>query len=181
MRGQALLAVGALASALLVAQPAAAEHYPGQSGYYVSADQTLAEQQCRDSRNGRMAAGAAIGAIAGAVLGNNVARHQGDGTVAGAVIGGLAGGAIGRSTARCNTQPYQQGYNQPYQQPYQGQPYRGDDSGLYGGPYTPSSYGRQSNRNCRWGEQILRDPDGYEYREQVYMCRGRDGVWRAQR
>ncbi len=173
MRGQAMLAAGALATALLAAQPAAAEPYYG----YVSADQTRYEQQCRDSRTGRTIAGAAIGAIAGAVLGNNVAGrgNQGDGSVLGAVVGGAAGAAIGRSTARC-APPHQQGYQQPYQQPY-----HNDGSGLYGGPaYTPSSYG-YGGGDCRWGEVVTQDPDGYAYRENVYMCRGPDGQWRPQR
>jgi hypothetical protein len=28
------------------------------------------------------------------------------------------------------------------------------------------------------GQVITRDPYGREYRENVMMCRGRDGVWR---
>jgi hypothetical protein len=30
------------------------------------------------------------------------------------------------------------------------------------------------------GEQITRAPNGREYREDVLMCRGRDGVWRRE-
>ncbi len=176
MRGQVMLAASAMAALMALAQPAQA-----QQGYYASPAYTQAEQSCSDSRNRRTITGAAIGAALGGILGNNVGRHghQGDGTVLGAVLGGATGAAIGRSTARCDArQAY--GYDQPYQgQPYQGPPPR-DDSGLYGGPYQPSSYGGRNDPNCRWGQVVTRDPDGYEQRDNVYMCRGRDGVWRAQ-
>lgn len=175
MRGQVLMALGALAGTLALAQPAAAQGY----GYgYPSATpaQTHAEQTCSDSRNRRMVAGAAIGAIAGAVLGNNMGDGHND--VLGAVLGGAAGAAVGRQTARCD-QPVQQhgGYNAPYQS----DPYQQDDD-LYGGPYQPSSYGggHQGGQNCRWGEVITRDPNGYEMRDRAYMCRDRDGRWRVQ-
>ncbi len=178
MRGQAFVALGALVCALAAtAQPAAAQGY-GQGGYYsATPQQTYTQQACQDSRNRRMVGGAVIGALAGAVLGNNMGDHEND--MLGAVLGGAAGAAIGRQTARCET-PQQQGYYgrgqpAPYQQPY------GDDDDLYGGPYQPSSYGgQQSSANCRWGEVVTRDPDGYEMRDRAYMCRGRDGVWRVQ-
>ena len=199
MRGQALLAIGALSAALLVAQPAAAQHYGGYQGQpyqggYVSPDQTINEAQCQNSRTNRTIGGAAIGAILGAVIGNNVGHHPGQGTLPGAVLGGVAGGAIGRGTAHCNTshgyQP-QQGYNGQYQQPYQqgyddrrsynDRRYDDDGSGLYGGPsYRQSSYGDRGDPNCRWGQVSVRDPDGYISNQNVYMCRGRDGQWRAQ-
>lgn len=174
MRGQVLAALGALAGTLAFAQPAAAQGY-GQGYYSATPAQTYAEQACQDSRNRRMAAGAAIGAIAGAVLGNNMGDGEND--VLGAVLGGAAGAAIGRQTARCEPPQHYGGYNAPYQS----DPYADDDD-LYGGPYQPSSYGGGygAGQNCRWGEVITRDPNGYEYRERAYMCRGRDGRWRVQ-
>lgn len=176
MRGQAFVALGALVGALAIAQPAAAQGY-GQGGYYsATPQQTYAEQACQDSRNRRMVGGAVIGAIAGAVLGNNIGDDDND--MLGAVLGGAAGAAIGRQTAQCNPHQ-QQGYYGGQPAPYH-DPYRDDDD-LYGGPYTPSSYGGHQGRGqCRWGEVITRDPNGYEYRERAYMCLDRSGRWRVQ-
>src|SRR5690606_10325819 len=106
---------------------------------------------------------------------------RGEGAVVGAVVGATAGGAIGRSTARCGQvqgsyDPY---YGQAQNQYPQNEPYYGEDD-LYGGPYEETGYYGDANRDCRMGEQIVRDPYGREYREDVMMCRGRDGVWRRQ-
>jgi len=109
--------------------------------------------------------------------------------VLGGVVGAAAGAAIGNSASNRNCQQQVQGAYDPYngapQSQYGQQPYD-DGTGLYGGPYRESGYsqdgwrnGQANNQNCRWGESITRDPDGYEIRESVYMCRGRDGVWRA--
>lgn len=177
MRGQGFLAAFVAATALMAAQPAAAQHYPSYHEEHVAN-----QRQCEDSRNRRTAGGAVIGGLLGAVLGSNVAAdgHRGDGTAVGAVVGAATGAAIGRSSARCNE--VQGSYDPYYGQPYGGD-YRGQDNGeLYGGPYRESGYGRDGyyDRNCRPGEVITRDPYGREYREQVMMCRGRDGVWRPQ-
>lgn len=190
MRGQGILAMAIAATALaaspLAAAPAAAE--PSYHNEHVSR-----QQQCARSRNNGTMAGALIGGIAGAVLGSQVSAsgHRSDGSVLGGVVGAAAGAAIGRSSANANCSTAVQGSYDPYYgQPnnqyggqygrddrYEQDPYY-DGRGLEGGPYRDSSYGR-NDPNCRWGEQIVRDPEGYEMRESVYMCRGRDGVWRA--
>jgi hypothetical protein len=55
--------------------------------------------------------------------------------------------------------------------------YYGDDSGLYGGPgYRQSTY----RQECRPSEIVTYDRRGRERREEVMMCRGRDGVWRQE-
>ncbi len=185
MRGQALLMAGAMAVAAVTAVPATAA---AQSNYLSYANQ---DQVCAKKRQDRMVAGGALGAIAGAVLGSNVAGRgaKSEGGALGAVAGAVAGGMIGRNTAKCG--PYDQyGYhNGQYGQyggggQYQGG-YRDDGYGLEGGPYAPTSYGGggyndRYGQECRYGEQTLRDPDGRSYKQNVYMCRGRDGVWRAQ-
>jgi hypothetical protein len=184
MRGQAMLAVGALAAALAVAQPAAAQNY---GGAYASPQYTHTEAACRASQNRRMAGGAIIGAIAGAVIGNNVASggRQGDGSLLGAALGGAAGAAIGRSTA-CRAVPVEQGYNQPYQAPYQADPYQQGHDDLYGGPYRQSSYhgggyGQGGYGRCEWQTVTRYDRRGRAYPDDVQMCQGRDGVWREAR
>lgn len=173
MRGQVFIAAAALALTAF-AQPAAAQQYPSYHDEHV----TL-QQQCQQSRNNRTVGGAVIGGLIGAVLGSNVAGdgHRGDGTALGAVVGAAAGGAIGRSTAKCG-EP--EGSYDPYygqQNQYnQNDPYAHDNSGLEGGPYRQSGY----EQDCRMGEVITRDPYGREYRENAWMCRGPDGVWRPQ-
>jgi len=93
-------------------------------------------------------------------------------------VGAAAGGAIGRSSAQCGEVP--QGSYDPYygqQNQYNpNDPYRQDGSGLEGGPYRSSGY----NQDCRNGEVVSRDAYGREYREQAWLCRGADGVWRPQ-
>lgn len=179
MRGQALLAVGALTAALAAAQPAAA-----QGGYYASPQYTQSEQQCRNARNQRQITGALIGGVAGALLGRGVAADntRSEGTAIGAIAGAAAGAMIGRRTAAnaCSEyQGYQQGAPQPYSQaPYYGGGGRNNDgSGLYGGPYQQSSY-NSGRGQCDYRPMTTYDRRGRERVEQVYMCRGRDGVWR---
>jgi hypothetical protein len=184
MRGQAFIAATAMLAALGAAQPAAAQY----SSYHDA--HVATQQQCQQSRNNRTAVGAVAGGVLGALLGREVANRgvRGEGAALGAVVGAVAGGAVGRTTARCAAvdgsayEPYygrpyaDQGYNQaPYEEPY----YDRDGSGLYGGPYRESSY-RGGRSDCRPGEVITRDPYGREYREQVMMCRDRDGQWRPQ-
>jgi len=197
MRGQALLAATILATSLLAAPAASAQEYRSYHEAHVSQ-----QQQCAQTRNGRTAAGAIIGGLAGAVLGSQVAGtgHRTDGSLLAGVIGAAAGAAVGRSSARCEQQQVQGSYDPYYGQPqrqYGEQPYRGDGNrddrsraprddgyGLEGGPYRESSYGGRAasngsnNGQCRYGEVINRDPDGYEVRDTVYMCRDRNGVWR---
>lgn len=189
MRGQAMLAVGALAAALMAATPASAQGY---GGAYASPQYTQTEAACRASQNRRTAGGAIIGALIGGVVGNNVASggRQGDGSILGAVVGGAAGAAIGRSTA-CRAVPVEQGYNQPYQAPYQQDPYQSQnqhrDDDLYGGPYRQSSYqggGYGQNgygQRCEWQTVTRQDRRGRPYADEVQMCQGRDGVWREAR
>lgn len=183
MRGQVLVAA-ALAGAL-AATPAAAQNYPTYHDAHVAN-----QQQCETSRNNRMVGGAVIGGVIGALLGRRVADRgvRGEGTALGAVVGATAGGAIGRSTARCDSVP--QGAYDPYSgQAYEQYPpndgYYDDgyyDDDLEGGPYRESGYysGGYDERDCRMGQMITRDPYGREYRENVMMCRGGDGVWRPQ-
>ena len=194
MRGQAFIAATALAAALGAAQPAAAQAYSSYHDAHVAT-----QQQCQTARNNRTAVGAVAGGVLGALLGREVANRgtRGEGTALGAVVGAVAGGALGRSTARCGQvdqnayEPYygrpyaDQGYQgqAPYQEPYRNDGYRGDNSGLYGGPdpsYRESSYRGGGRNECRAGEVITRDPYGREYREEVMMCRDRDGQWRPQ-
>lgn len=178
MLGKVLVATTVLAASLAVAQPAAAQNYRSYHDEHVAT-----QQQCAASRQNRTIGGAVIGGLAGALLGREVA-HRGtrsEGTILGAVVGAAAGGAIGRQTAQCaqvqgSYDPY---YGQATDQ--QGGPYYGDED-LAGAP-DDDSYYRQDRRddNCRMGEQIIRDPYGREHREEVMMCRGRDGVWRPER
>ncbi|MEZ5994792.1 MAG: glycine zipper 2TM domain-containing protein [Hyphomonadaceae bacterium] len=191
MRGQ-VLATAALAAMMAFAQPAAAQNYPSYHDEHVAT-----QQQCERARNSNTATGAVLGGLLGAVLGSQASArgHRTDGSVLGGVVGAAAGGAIGRSNTRCaqvegrydpysgraQQDPYasQDPYNQGYGQDRYGQDRygRSDDSGLEGGRYRQSGY-RDDRRDCRMGQQILRDPYGREYREDVMMCRGNDGVWR---
>lgn len=186
MRGQAFVAVTALALAA-IAQPAAAQQYQNYHDEHVAT-----QQQCARVRNGNTAAGAVVGGLLGAVLGSQAAArgHRTDGSVLGAVVGATAGGAIARSSTRCGQvpqggyDPYNgQAYGQYPNDPYAEGPYK-DDSGLEGGPYRESGYygGRDPRYDdCRMGQVITRDPYGREYRDNVMMCRDRDGVWRPER
>lgn len=182
MRGQAFVAATAMAAALMgMAQPAAAQNYPSYHDEHVSV-----QQQCQRARTNNTVAGAAIGGIAGAVLGSQAGArgHRTDGSIVGAVLGAVAGSAIGRSNTRCDQvqgsyDPYYgQAYPQQYgRNQYPDDRYRDDDYGLEGGRYSESSYGGRYE-DCRMGQVITRDPYGREYRENVEMCRGGDGVWR---
>lgn len=195
MRARALLAIAAISTGLAAtAIPASAQQYYPQGGVNPDA-------YCAQVRQNRTLIGAGVGAALGAVLGNNVAghRHQGDGSVLGTVVGGAAGAMVGRNTGQCSPaaqrraqggyqQPgYQQGgYQQPtYQEPYPQQsgydryPLEGGANGGYRNDgYRNTSGG--GDPNCRWGTVSTRDPDGREVRDSIYMCRSRDGVWRAQ-
>lgn len=187
MRGQVLLAVSALSMALM-AQPAAAGGYPSYNDAYQAQS-----QQCQYERHGNTAGGAILGGILGAVVGSHVAanHHRSDGALVGAGAGALLGGSIGNNsrTSACDNRvqgsydPYygqpQQGYAPPPQQ-YDRYADRGyDDRRLEGGPYD-SGYRDDSyrRRDCRWGEIVVRDRDGYPERQNAWMCRGRDGEWR---
>ncbi|MGE0828155.1 MAG: glycine zipper 2TM domain-containing protein [Hyphomonadaceae bacterium] len=163
MRGQALLALGALTAALAIAQPAAAE-----DRYY--GDHRSERQSCEQQRNGRTAAGAVIGAIIGGVIGNNVAAtgNQSEGTILGGVLGGAAGAAIARNSNRCDR--YAEGDYAPYEDDYG--PYD-DGSGLYGGPN-----GEYDRGDCRWRDAPYWDQRGRRREERVWMCRDEYGEWR---
>jgi len=176
---RSLFAAAAMATALAAfAQPAAAQQYRSYHDEHVST-----QQQCQTSRNNRTTGGAVLGGVIGALLGREVADRgvRGEGAGLGAVVGAVAGGAIGRSTANCGQvqgsyDPYTgQATNYPSDRPY----YGAQDDDLYGGPSNDGYY-RNDNRDCQMGEQITRAPNGREYREEVLMCRGRDGVWRAE-
>jgi hypothetical protein len=182
MRGKVLVAATAMAAALLGVQPAAAQQYRTYHDAHVAN-----QYQCQQSRNNRTAGGAVIGGILGAVLGHNAAGSRStrdEGTALGAVVGAVAGGAIGRNTARCDDVA-QGGYDPYYGQAYSQYPdrdgyYRDDDR--YGGRYEDSYYGdgyyRDDRRDCREEQVVRRDRRGRRYVEDVWMCRGRDGVWR---
>jgi hypothetical protein len=177
MRGQVLLASAMAAALMAIAQPAAAQQYGSYHDQHVAN-----QQQCAQSRQNRTVGGAVLGGLAGALLGREVADRgvRGEGAILGAVVGATAGGMVGRSTARCNQTP--QGSYDPYSgRAYPNDPYyRGDNSGLEGGPYRESGYygNDRGYQDCRMGEVITRDPYGREYRENVEMCRGSDGTWR---
>ena len=176
MRGQVLIASALAMAFATVASPASAQQYGSYHDQHVAN-----QQQCAQSRQNRTVGGAVIGGLAGALLGREVADRgvRGEGALLGAVVGATAGGMVGRSTARCNQVP--QGSYDPYanQSQYPNDGYYRDDSGLEGGPYRQSDYrGGYGYNDCRMGEVITRDPYGREYRENVEMCRGSDGVWR---
>ncbi len=189
MRGQAFVAATALAAAFMAtAQPAAAQGYPTYHDEHVST-----QQQCQRRQSQNTVAGAALGGLAGAALGSNAAvrGHRSDGGILGAVIGAALGGAIANSNTRCaqvpqgSYDPYTGQSYQQYPNGYGQDPYYGrDDSDLEGGPYRESGYYGDSNRyegryeDCQMGQVITRDPYGREYRDNVEMCRGADGVWR---
>jgi len=194
MRGQAFVAASALAAVMAFTTPASAQY----NSYH---DEHVArQQQCQQSRSNRSIGGAVIGGIAGALLGREVANRgvRGEGAALGAVVGAVAGAGVGRATANCDTAvpqgsyepmygqrtPYGGAYAQQGQAPYYGNDdrYRGDDSGLYGGPdgYRQSSFRGPRGEDCRMGEITTRDRYGRQIREQVPMCRGRDGQWRPQ-
>ncbi len=181
MRGQVLIA--AAAAFVAFAQPAAAQQNRDYHDEYVST-----QQQCQRARNGNTAAGAVFGGLLGAVLGSQVSGsgHRSDGSLVGGVIGAATGAAIANSNSRCAQVP--QGSYDPYSgqqrspnDRYSQDPYKDDE--LEGGPYQESGYGRDYGRDygrsqCRMGQLITRDPYGREYRENVMMCQGRDGIWR---
>jgi uncharacterized protein YcfJ len=178
-----LFTAAAVALALMAfAQPAAAQQYRSYHDEHVAT-----QQQCERSRNNRTAGGAVIGGVLGALLGREVADRgvRGEGAGLGAVVGAVAGGAVGRSTARCDQvrgqyDQYGRPTHYPSQQPYYGaEGDYGQDDDLYGGPYEDGHY-RGDDRDCRMGEQITRAPNGREYREEVLMCRDRNGEWRPQ-
>jgi hypothetical protein len=192
MRGQVFVAASALAAVMAFSSPAAAQY----SSYHD--EHVTRQQQCQQSRQNRSIGGAVLGGIAGALLGREVADRgvRGEGAALGAVVGAVAGAGVGRATAQCDTAVPQGSYDPTYGQrtpyaqsgggyypPQQNDDYyRGDDSGLYGGPggYRESSYRGRRGEECRMGEVITRDARGREYREQVPLCRGRDGQWRPQ-
>ena len=205
MRARALLAIAAMSTGLAAtAVPASAQqYYNGAQNYPAQAypNQTAGPAPyCGQVRQNRMMIGGAIGAVAGAVLGNNLGahHHQGDGAILGTVAGAATGAMIGRNTGTCSPanqaaqNGYQPGYQGGYQQPTYGAPppqVYGRQTGydrypLEGGPnggYRDSGYNQGGgDPNCRWGTVSTRDPDGREVRDSIYMCRGRDGVWRAQ-
>jgi hypothetical protein len=192
MRGQALIAAVFAVATFAAAPQASAQQYRSYHDEHVSR-----QQQCVQERRSGAISGAILGGLAGAILGSQAASrgHRTDGSVLGGVVGAAAGAAIGNSASNRNCQQQVQGAYDPYngapQSQYGQQPYYDDGSGLAGGPYRESGYANDgwrssqnnsqnsNNQNCRWGEAITRDPDGYEIRESVYMCRGRDGQWRA--
>jgi len=175
MRGQAFVAVAAMATALIGVQPASAQQYRSYHDAHVAN-----QQQCQTSRSNRTTGGAVIGGVLGALLGREVADRgvRGEGAALGAVVGAVAGGAVGRSTANCDRVP-QGDYD-----PYYGDARYGNDDDLYGAPYEnqdPYYAGdRYEERDCRMGQIITRDRRGREYREDAWMCRGNDGVWRPE-
>jgi hypothetical protein len=182
---RALFPAGIVLAALVLTstisvQPAAAE--PARSSYH---DQHVAQQQqCVRERQNNAVAGAVLGGILGAVLGSQVAAdgHRGDGTFVGGVLGAAAGAAVGDGASSCG-QPQRSAHEPEGRGPSARAPAPYDDgAGLDGGPYGPpvAHSGRRAQHDCRWGESVTRDPDGRAYRENVYMCRGRDGVWRTQ-
>ncbi len=174
MKRQAFLAAAAMAAALVSVQPASAQQYRTYHEAHVAN-----QQQCQTSRQNRTVGGAVVGGIIGAVLGREVADRgvRGEGALLGAVVGATAGGAIGRNTAQCNQVP--QGDYDPYYGHAQDTYYGGDED-LYGGP-NDGYYSRDRyNQDCRMGEVMTRDRYGREYREEAWMCRGADGVWRPE-
>lgn len=180
MRGHVLAAAAmAVAVTTAFAQPAAAQQYRTYHDAHVAN-----EYECRRSEQRRTVGGAVIGGVLGALLGREVADRgvRGEGAALGAVVGATAGGAIGRSTARCDNvpqgdyDPYYGDARYPQEDPY----YRGGDDDLYGGPYDDEGYYDRDGygRDCTTREQVYRDRYGRRHVEDVYMCRGRDGVWR---
>lgn len=184
MRTQAFAAAAALMAGLAIApQTAAAQQYRSYQDGYVSQ-----QQYCQRQTNNRTAAGAAIGGVAGAVLGSQAAArgHRTDGSVLGAVLGAVAGGMIGHASAnntQCRNAPVQGSYDPYYGQPNGQYNQYGDNDELYGGPYQQSGYygdDRYARSDCRMGQRVMRDPYGREYREDVMMCRDRNGNWYPQ-
>jgi uncharacterized protein YcfJ len=170
MRGQSLL----VAAAALVMTTVAMAPAPAMAQTYYS------DPNCQQQRQNRMVAGALIGGVAGAVLGNNVAARnaQTEGTVLGGVAGAAAGAAIGRATANCESNYRNDyGYHDRARDPYY------DSSGNYGHGYSGAGYRYGYGappQECRWGEQRVRDRHGRWQTQDVYLCQGADGVWRAQ-
>lgn len=178
MRGQVFIAASALIAGLMAAQPASAQQYRSYHDEHVSR-----QEQCQRSQQNRQIGGAIIGGIAGALLGREVADRgvRGEGAALGAVVGAVAGAGVGRATTECDTRvqgSYDPYYGAPERRPYNGgydDRNYGDDSGLYGGPgYRESSY----RQECRPSQVVTYDRRGRERREQVTVCRDRDGVWR---
>lgn len=172
MRAQVVLALAGATAFLAMAQPAAAQDRYYDDGYRYNS----ARDSCERERNQRTAIGAVLGAVIGGAVGNNVAHDQSDGSVIGAVVGGVAGGAIARGRNTCDD------YNSAY--------YGDDDAYAYGeAPYEEPYYGEDEyyeaprqyaqNDRCRWGTMSYYDRRGRrQHDERVWMCIGRDGVWR---
>ena len=181
-----------------------AQKYPQQAGNPAYCGQV---NQNRMLVGGAL--GAIAGAVLGNNVGAHHHQGDGAilGTVLGAGTGAVIGrntGACSPAAQQRAQNGYQPGYQQGgyqqggYQQPTYGQPPAyppnyGRQTGydrypLEGGPnggyrdsgYRGDGYQQGGDPNCRWGTVSTRDPDGREVRDSIYMCRGRDGVWRAQ-
>jgi len=164
-----------MATALVgVAPTASAQQYRTYHDAHVAN-----QHQCQASRNNRTVGGAVVGGIVGALLGREVADRgvRGEGALLGAVVGATAGGAIGRNTAQCAQVP--QGSYDPYYGQSQDTYYPGDDD-LYGGRDDGYYRDNRYDDDCHMGEIVTRDRYGREYREEAWMCRGADGVWRPE-
>jgi outer membrane lipoprotein SlyB len=186
MRGQALLAVTALSTALALAQPGAAQTYNQYPSYQ---DAHRAQyQDCQRVQNDHTAGGAIIGGLVGAFFGSHIAanHHRSDGAIVGAVTGATAGGLIGHQSGAqaCSNRQVQGQYDPYYGQAYGGDQYADkdrydDNSRLDGGPDDRyASNDRRGGDDCQWGAMRMRDRYGRDRNEQVWMCRDDDGVWR---
>lgn len=173
MRTQALIALAAMAGALCVAQPAAAQDYYD--------DRYDGRQQCEQDRRDRVIGSALIGAIAGGVLGNNIAAggHQGDGTLVGGLFGGLTGAALAAGRGDDCTDRYADDRDDEYSEVYDEGPYADDDGYYDEGRLRGSHDRRYAEAECRWGDMTTYDRRGRARgSERVWMCQDRDGVWR---
>ncbi len=220
MRGQALLAAGALALTAFTAVPATSFAQSYQAPY--AANQGAANQgydpNCGQRKTKNAILGGLLGATIGAVVGSQMgsAGHRGDVGLVGGAVGAAAGAGIGASGTNCAAAarypapppvatgpgPAPYANNAPPPQPYGYG--RDDEDDLLGGPDSRQPVYRDNDRysdnrdnrdyrddryrgdrryadnryrECRWGEEIVRDRYG-SHREPVQTCRDpRSGQW----
>lgn len=148
----------------------------GGVGYGAPVRQQI-DPACAQQVRNRQIAGGLVGGALGLALGRGASdrKVRPEGGALGAVAGALIGSQVGRSSIIC---PPVQTYA-PAPTGWSGASAPG--WGGYGhGPSTVNHGWSQPTSECQWGETTVRDAWGGVQTVQTRMCRGADGVWRAE-